>query len=110
MTCAGGRRGQRELPVAGRSKNGPPSGSRKGGKPVDALRATALTLIIIGAVNWGLIALFNFDLVDAIFGGNTQYAPSLASRIVYALVALSGLYALTFYRSGAEEGAKERAS
>ena len=49
---------------------------------MDALRATALTLIIIGAVNWGLIGLFNFDLVDAIFGGNTQYAPSLAPRIV----------------------------
>lgn len=77
---------------------------------MDALRATALTLIIIGALNWGLIGLFSFDLVDAIFGGTTQYAPSLASRIVYVLVALSGLYALTFYRSGAEEATKERSS
>jgi len=78
---------------------------------MDALRATALTLIIIGAINWGLIAIFNFDLVQAIFGGDTQYAPSLASRVVFALVALCGLYALTFYRSGAsEEAMKERQS
>lgn len=75
---------------------------------MDALRATALTLIIIGAINWGLIGIFNFDLVQAIFGGETPYAPSLASRVVYALFALSGLYALTFYRTGTEEAAKER--
>lgn len=80
----------------------------KGGIDVDALRATALTLIIIGAVNWGLIALFNFDLVTAVFGGESQFAPSLASRVVYALVALSGLYALTFYRMGSEEESRQR--
>jgi len=72
---------------------------------MDALRATALTLIIIGAINWGLIGIFNFDLVQAIFGGESQLAPSLASRVVYTLVALSGLYALTFYRTGSEEEA-----
>jgi len=78
---------------------------------VDALRATALTLVIIGAINWGLIALLNFDLVNAVFGGNSQYAPSVASRLVYILVALSGLYALTFYRSGnavREEAVQDR--
>lgn len=74
---------------------------------MDALRATALTLIIIGAINWGLVGLFNFDLVNAIFGGQTTYAPSLASRVVYSLVALSGLYALTFYRAGEEQTAAE---
>jgi len=70
---------------------------------MDALRATALTLIIIGALNWGLVGLFNFDLVNAVFGGATNYAPSMASRVVYALVALSGLYAFTFYRMSSEE-------
>ena len=77
---------------------------------MDALRATALTLIIIGALNWGLIGLFNFDLVNAIFGGDTRYAPSLASRVVYTLVALSGLYAFTFYRTSSEEDAAQKQS
>ena len=47
----------------------------------------ALVLIIIGALNWGLIALFEFDLVAAIFGEMTIW-----SRIVYGLVGLSGLW------------------
>ncbi|HQO94936.1 MAG TPA: DUF378 domain-containing protein, partial [Sedimentibacter sp.] len=42
----------------------------------------ALFLVIIGAINWGLIALFQFDLVAAIFGGQT----ALFSRLVYGLV------------------------
>ncbi len=49
----------------------------------------ALVLIIIGALNWGLIALFNFDLVAAIFGDMT-----VISRIVYGLVGLSGLWGI----------------
>ncbi|MBR5799606.1 MAG: DUF378 domain-containing protein [Lachnospiraceae bacterium] len=52
----------------------------------------ALTIAIIGAVNWGLIGLFSFDLVAFIFGNM-----SLVSRIVYTLVGLSGLYLVTFY-------------
>ncbi len=53
---------------------------------------TALTIAIIGAVNWGLIGLFRFDLVAFIFGDM-----SWLSRIVYALVGLCGLYLITFY-------------
>ncbi len=49
----------------------------------------ALVLIIIGALNWGLIAIFNFDLVAAIFGDM-----SVISRIVYGLVGLSGLWGI----------------
>ena len=49
----------------------------------------ALVLIIIGAVNWGLIGLFGFDLVAAIFGNM-----SLISRIVYSLVGVSGLWGI----------------
>ncbi|MFZ5753303.1 MAG: DUF378 domain-containing protein [Bacillota bacterium] len=52
----------------------------------------ALLLVIIGALNWGFIGLFNFDLVAALFGGQT----SLLSRIVYSLVGLAGLYSITF--------------
>lgn len=57
-----------------------------------ALDATALTVAIIGAINWGLIGFFDFDLVAFLFG-----SMSWISRIVYALVGLSGLYLLTFY-------------
>lgn len=52
----------------------------------------ALTIAIIGAVNWGLIGLLQFDLVAALFGDM-----SVLSRIVYGLVGLSGLYLLTLY-------------
>ena len=57
-----------------------------------ALEYTLLTLVIIGAVNWGLIGFFQFDLVAFIFGNM-----SWISRIVYALVGLSGLYMLSAY-------------
>ncbi len=49
----------------------------------------ALILIIIGAINWGLIGLFNFNLVDTIFG-----AMSIISRIIYILVGISGLWGI----------------
>ncbi len=52
----------------------------------------ALLLVIIGAINWGLIGFFSFDLVRVLFGNM-----SLLSRIVYALVGVSGLYALSFF-------------
>lgn len=57
------------------------------------LNYLAFTLVIIGAINWGLIGFFRFDLVAAIFGDM-----SVMSRIVYALVGLSGLYSLLFYK------------
>jgi hypothetical protein len=53
---------------------------------------TALTLVIIGAVNWGLIGFFKLDLVNLIFGNMTWI-----SRVIYALVGLSGLYLLSLY-------------
>lgn len=49
----------------------------------------ALALVIIGAINWGLIGIFNFNLVDTIFG-----AMSIISRIIYILVGISGLCAI----------------
>ena len=49
----------------------------------------ALVVIIIGALNWGLIAIFNFDLVAALFGDM-----SVISRIVYGLVGVSGLWGI----------------
>ncbi len=53
----------------------------------------AVTLIIIGAINWGLIGFFRLDLVSLLFGGQT----SVISRIVYAAVGIAGLYGLTIY-------------
>lgn len=58
-----------------------------------ALDYTALTLVIIGAINWGLIGFFQFDLVATLFGGMDSWI----SRIIYALVGLSGIYTLTLY-------------
>lgn len=52
----------------------------------------ALTLVIIGALNWLLIGLFNFDLVATLFG-----TMSILSRIVYTLVGISGLISLGLY-------------
>ena len=57
-----------------------------------ALDATALTLSIIGAVNWGLIGLFKFDLVAFLFGSMT-----LRSRIIYTIVGICGIYLISFY-------------
>lgn len=50
----------------------------------------ALGLTIVGGINWGLVALFRFDLVAWIFGGSAQ----VGSRIVYGLVALASLWCI----------------
>lgn len=51
------------------------------------LQILALTLTIVGALNWALIGLFDFNLVATIFGGNE----AIGSKIVYILVGISGL-------------------
>ena len=56
------------------------------------LNITALTLLIIGAINWGLIGLLQYNLVDSIFG-----IQSMISRIIYALVGLAGIYSISFF-------------
>lgn len=53
----------------------------------------ALTLLIVGGLNWLLIGLFQYDLVAAIFGGQS----AMLSRIVYVIVGLCALYSLKFY-------------
>ena len=49
----------------------------------------ALILVIIGAINWGLIGIFNFNLVDTIFG-----VASAFSKIIYTLVGISGIWSI----------------
>lgn len=51
----------------------------------------ALLLVIIGSVNWGLVGIFNFDLVATLFGGQT----AMLSRIVYTLVGAAGLWCIS---------------
>ena len=52
----------------------------------------ALTLVIVGAINWLLVGVFRFDLVAFLFGNLTWF-----SRIVYTLVGLCGLYLISLY-------------
>lgn len=51
----------------------------------------SLLLVIVGAINWGLVSLFRFDLVAWLFGGQT--AP--LSRIIYGLVGIAGIWCIT---------------
>jgi len=55
---------------------------------MNTLDRIVLALAVIGALNWGLVGFFRFDLVAALFGGQA----AALSRIVYALVGLCGLY------------------
>lgn len=55
------------------------------------LDITALVLVIIGAVNWGLIGFFRFDLVSSLFGTGTAF-----TRIIFSLVGIAGLYSISF--------------
>ncbi len=59
---------------------------------IKCLDIFSLIITIIGTINWGLIGLFQFDLVAFLFGDM-----SLISRIVYTLVGICGLYLVTFF-------------
>ncbi len=84
------------------------SNHRKGGYLMNWLSRLALFLVIIGALNWLLVGLFEWDLVSAVFGGETMRASSMLSRIVYSLVGLSGLYCLTFLFADTIVGTEQR--
>ncbi|MGL5379691.1 DUF378 domain-containing protein [Clostridium sp.] len=58
----------------------------------------ALILVLVGAINWGLVSLFKFDLVAAIFAGDGKFGNlSGFSRIIYGLVGLSAIYLAIIY-------------
>ena len=61
------------------------------------LNAIALTLVIVGAINWGLVGLANFDLVATIAGQSFGDAPNMLRKLVYILVGLAGLYSFVLY-------------
>ena len=56
------------------------------------INGIALTLVIIGAINWLLVGLFQFNLVDTIFG-----SLSLLTRIIYIIVGIAGLWSIALY-------------
>ncbi|UOY90946.1 DUF378 domain-containing protein [Ectobacillus sp. JY-23] len=66
---------------------------------MSTLQRIALVLTVIGALNWGLIGFFQFDLVAAIFGGQD----AALARIVYGLVGLAGLINLGLLFKPSEE-------
>jgi hypothetical protein len=68
----------------------PHRGALSGGDSMNGIAKAALTLVIIGALNWLLVGAFGFDLVAALFGSMTVLA-----RIVYGLVGLAGLYCVS---------------
>lgn len=59
---------------------------------MNTLYKTALTLAIVGCVNWGLVGIFNFNLVEFLFGDGT-----ILTRVVYVLVAIAGLICAGLY-------------
>jgi len=61
------------------------------------LSRVSLVLIIIGALNWLLVGLFQWDLITALFGGDTVRTSSDLSRVIYTLVGLAGLYSISFF-------------
>ncbi|MCM3719587.1 DUF378 domain-containing protein [Fictibacillus phosphorivorans] len=56
---------------------------------MDWLKKLAALLVLIGALNWGLVGLFDFNVVTAIFG-----SAATATKVVYSLIGLSGLWLL----------------
>ena len=66
-----------------------------GGDGMEVVQIIAIVLAAVGALNWGLVGLFNFDLVAFVAGGSKFGEVNLLSRIVYILVAIAGIVALT---------------
>ncbi len=64
------------------------------------LKWIAMLLMVIGSINWGLVGVFNFNVVDAIFGMG-----SVISTIIYILIGISGLWGISFLFSGKKPAA-----
>ena len=59
---------------------------------MQTIQKVTLIFTIIGALNWGLIGFFNFNLVDTLFG-----SVSWLTRVIYAVVGVAGIYSIAFY-------------
>ena len=67
------------------------------------LKIISIILVIVGGLNWGLVGLFNFDLVAAIFG-----AMSSLSKIIYVLVGLAAVYIASILNSLLKDSSEEK--
>ena len=63
----------------------------------------SLALVIVGAINWGLVGLFQFDLIAFLFGGQA----SLLSRILYTIVGAAGLWSISLLFMGRDRSRNE---
>lgn len=59
---------------------------------MNTLYKTALAIAVVGCINWGLVGIFNFNLVEFLFGDGT-----ILTRVVYTLVAIAGLVTLGIF-------------
>ncbi len=65
------------------------------------MKQLILILLIIGGINWGLVGLFQYNLIDSIFGPSLYFIP----RIIYAIVGIAALCAIAFlFNNGRREG------
>lgn len=64
----------------------------------------SLALVIVGAINWGLVGLFQFDLIAFLFGGQA----SLLSRVLYTVVGAAGLWSISLLFMGRDRGREEK--
>ena len=64
----------------------------------------SLALVIVGAINWGLVGLFQFDLIAFLFGGQA----SLLSRVLYSIVGAAGLWSISLLFMGRERDRGEK--
>lgn len=69
-----------------------------GGFKMDTIYTIAMVLVLVGALNWGLVSLFQFDLVAALLAGRGKFGNiSGLSRVIYGLVGLSAVYVAIKY-------------
>ena len=66
--------------------------------PMKTLKWIAMLLMVIGSINWGLVGILNFNVVDAIFGYG-----SIIEIIIYVLVGLSGIWGISFLFGGSKK-------
>ena len=66
----------------------------------------SLLLVIIGAINWGLVGLFQFDLIAFLFGGQA----ALVSRVLYTIVGAAGLWSISMRCTGQEQAPSHAAA
>jgi len=61
-----------------------------------AINVIVMILILIGAINWGFVGFFNYNFVNAIFGGNPEGEYTVLLRVIFAIVGLAGIWGLSY--------------